>query len=452
MASQWYKVLTNIENGRKACVEELKKAGVEINDNASLNSVATSIPYIREGVKNPNRWERPADWPNSEEIFATVQEPSGYKKSVFMLLDNTDETQSINITAPIDGILTSDGSWYTSTTTHTWDKTKDLGQYRYLILFYKEDKAAQDRAFSYIYTTYPSLVEMLVYHIHNSKRTTSNAISAGASAVNTVTYSCVRSIKIYEEQEFFYWGSGTFNGLQFLENLEILCDLAIASSNVNIGWSGGYCYPYINMPKMNKFTSSTIFTYCSSLTTASECAWEFTYSNGAYSVPWAQKTPYVIVDAKSIFPQIKIEGKMNLSKRCDLPNLVNIQQDFGIYYFDIASLPALNTIESGASLSFYDIKEINCVNLETGDIKIFPSQRVLEKISLPNFKGNIYYGHSSKRQPKKSILNFFNSLPKIDTVIENSGICYLYSRDLNNLTEEEKAIATNKGWKLTTQS
>ena len=136
---------------------------------------------------------------------------------------------------------------------------------------------------------------------------------------------------------------------------------------------------------------------------------------------------------------------MNLSKRCDLPNLINIQQDLGIYYFDIASLPALNSIESGALLSFYDVEEINCVSLETGNIKIVPTQRPLEKINLPNFKGNIYYGQALKRQPKTALLTFLNSLPEIDSSIENSGTCYLYSRDLNYLTEEEKAIATNKG-------
>lgn len=134
-----------------------------------------------------------------------------------------------------------------------------------------------------------------------------------------------------------------------------------------------------------------------------------------------------------------------MSRRCDLPNLEDIISNLQIYYFDIASLPSLHTVHEGAMLTFLDVKEINCINLETGNIKINSAQRVLEKINLPNFKGNIYYGNTSKRQPKKTMLNFLNSLPEIDPSIENGGTLYLYSRDLNYLTEEEKTIATNKG-------
>ena len=193
MSSQLYKVLTNIEQGRKECINVLKTRNFPLNNNASLSTIAAQlemlpydedytnlsdisdfITYYDNPEDDPEVWSYPTEWPDCKSIFHNcedIQYTDGYTyyPCWMGLLDNEHDTvrftgyhnSALTETEQIIRpdvlttnytsknayrflILTSDGSQYelndshyqTDGHVHTWDKSKDINnKYRYFIVY-----------------------------------------------------------------------------------------------------------------------------------------------------------------------------------------------------------------------------------------------------------------------------------------------------------------------------
>ena len=184
MASNLFKVLNTIEEGRKSCVATLQSRGFPLSDDASLATVASRLemlPYEDTSVMadiskyvqyydnpedDPEVWHMPEDWPDYVSIFKACEDIKDSTNTTMMplwmaLLDNEADTIRFTINKSnlaeehaiyIDShtssfrwmVKTSDGASYeldkshTQTTghVHTWDKTQDInGKYRYFIVY-----------------------------------------------------------------------------------------------------------------------------------------------------------------------------------------------------------------------------------------------------------------------------------------------------------------------------
>lgn len=100
MSSQLYKVLTNIEQGRKECINVLKTRNFPLNNNASLSTIAAQlemlpydedytnlsdisdfITYYDNPEDDPEVWSYPTEWPDCKSIFHNcedIQYTDGY--------------------------------------------------------------------------------------------------------------------------------------------------------------------------------------------------------------------------------------------------------------------------------------------------------------------------------------------------------------------------------------
>lgn len=150
MASQLYKMLTNIEDGRQDIRKELKLKGIETEENASLQDLASNIGMLT--INNPaseedmETWIRPSEWPDTKTILAEAEKIFDKSPSIILLLNNKYDTFNIptqnynNLGLNAGYYKMSDGTIYTDqiSHTHTWDTSKDIdGKYRYVLCYYQ---------------------------------------------------------------------------------------------------------------------------------------------------------------------------------------------------------------------------------------------------------------------------------------------------------------------------
>lgn len=158
MASQLYKILNNIEDGRQQIVKQLEAKDVQVEKTDSLQTLAGKIGSLSNDSWNKltSLWTRPSDWPDTKDILANGEEREGLKPQAIFLLNNKQDitrlrSKNTASNGTIDSIgatayLMSDGTYYsnvTSTIDHEWDKSKDInGKYRYILCYFGETVAA----------------------------------------------------------------------------------------------------------------------------------------------------------------------------------------------------------------------------------------------------------------------------------------------------------------------
>ena len=80
-------------------------------------------PTITVQGSAPIDWQPNPDWWDIETILTNDTED--YAGKAIILYSNSDDFTTFTISSPVVAVATSDGAFYTSTTTHTWDRTKD---------------------------------------------------------------------------------------------------------------------------------------------------------------------------------------------------------------------------------------------------------------------------------------------------------------------------------------
>ena len=155
MASNLLKTLQNLENSRQKCIANAKTANLDTYPNMGFPEIANL--FLKQNNDStlsvlPD-WERPSDWWDTKTILANAEPRDGLYPAYIVLIDDYEDTTSFSKATTAyqklqhDGILTSDGAWYTDADfTHTWDKTKDkecsLGyKTRYFIVYVTDAKA-----------------------------------------------------------------------------------------------------------------------------------------------------------------------------------------------------------------------------------------------------------------------------------------------------------------------
>lgn len=136
-----YETFTKIDGGRKKCIDSLRAKNVSIDNSANFDTIAESIRYAGEEldiVKDQHMWQRPEEWIDTEDLLLNAPTIDGYTAfAVYLLYDNA-STMDLKLSGTTasynayDAYYLSDGTIYTtekdgtSTITHTWDKTKDI--------------------------------------------------------------------------------------------------------------------------------------------------------------------------------------------------------------------------------------------------------------------------------------------------------------------------------------
>lgn len=154
---------------------------------------------------------------------------------------------------------------------------------------------------------------------------------------------------------------------------------------------------------------------------------EYMYSNtpsliddgGLHSLPFTNKTS----GANSVFYNCGLPS-IDISRwRIKYTNISQFFRDAKAKYINISNqdFSTLSSVSSTAFEYCYNLEEVKCENT------IFPA-------------ANLNYFPSSTKLSKQSILDMFNQLPTASATVK------IPRHILNNLTEDELLIATNKGW------
>lgn len=151
MSSLIKSVLSDLDNQRQRQIKILDDLGYPVTNDMTFHEtnrvLENEIPNTEEPIYsydclNPdNKWKRPKDRPDLKEIFDNSNTIENFIPIAVFLLDNKNDNLVLESLPNGQGItiVTSDNSIYTldQNMTHTWDKTKDINTYRYIIVYYK---------------------------------------------------------------------------------------------------------------------------------------------------------------------------------------------------------------------------------------------------------------------------------------------------------------------------
>lgn len=130
--------LTYLQDTKTAIKNAIVGKGVSVSDSDTFRSYANKISSITTSGGS-SEWQPQTDWWDIDTILENDTED--YPAKIILLLTDTNDSIDLTITTQIAKIKTSDGFTYTTSGTHTWDKTQDknctLGyKTRYLIYYY----------------------------------------------------------------------------------------------------------------------------------------------------------------------------------------------------------------------------------------------------------------------------------------------------------------------------
>ena len=489
MASNLLKTFKKIDIDRKLIIQLLNGSGLSIPENGSFGDIIGALTTF----ELPNEfninigWVRPSYWPDSKEILNNAPSYEGYFPYAVALMDNTLDSiimpLSKNVATKL--IYTSDGATYRYNNVdegieHTWDKTKDIvidknNPMRYVVLYGDLSKVSDYGnpicSTSGSYTTVSSpiykankedkgwgncIVEWLLDLRDNIPKATSSTTYYIAFPCNnsdkknskvasiTISETVAKKLKI----DRIYDSANLYN-LRYLNTY--------VNANSSSGFSDINLYTYINTGSNTYNTLGT-----NRLITYMEITNIINLANSNSGISGSEKCNIRLPNVETFGNNCSLYAKTIYA-----PKLKMINNDALNISSNILYLPSLET--SGTNILSYIIPIVILPNLKTLNSKIASSQdRVpahtiivpsLSSISNKdafNFEGltNLEVGNNFNSSinlnktilSKTSILNLFNNLAEVPT---DSGLTVtLGSRLLHYLTEEEKAIATNKGWVL----
>jgi hypothetical protein len=118
--------------GTMAIKEAIRNKDVDIPNNTPFEDIPDYIGQIQQGggsePEEPYEFEPNPDWWDIKEILANSRNDYGSRKSIYLMASSA-ITTSFTTNQTSFTIETSDGKIYTSSTTHTWDASKDKPVY-----------------------------------------------------------------------------------------------------------------------------------------------------------------------------------------------------------------------------------------------------------------------------------------------------------------------------------
>jgi hypothetical protein len=487
MASDLLKTFKKIDLDRKLMIQLLNGSGLNIPEDGNFHDIIDALTTFEPSNEFDIKlnWVRPSYWPDSKEILKNSPHYDGYFPYAVALMDDTLDSVVLPLSSRVATklIYTSDGSLYQYQNVeegieHTWDKTKDIvinekNPMRYVVLYADISKKSSygpticysSGSYTDVYSPlYKSnledkgwgncIVEWFLDLRDAIPTTTNNNPNSfsipynNSNSANSKVSSIIISKTIAEKM-----------GVGSLSNSDKLYNLRYLNTHINTNSSTGFSYS-----KLSTYINTSISTY-NALPTAKTVTYaEFpnlisvSNSNSAECGSLSCNLRFPNAEsfgnnfrayARTIYaPKLKtITGRYLYIKSniLYLPSLESSTTTILNYIIPVVILPNLKTLQgriaSGTDntpahtilvpnlLSVSDKEAFNfdgLINLEVG--KDFNSSINLDKTILS----------------KTSILNLLNNLAEVP--VEKGLTVTLGSRLLPFLTDEEKAIATNKGW------
>ena len=489
--SKLLKVFNNIEGHRKKLINILRKNNIPADDNMSLNDIDYSLGIGKLDFTNPDDvpWERPAEWLNSKEILDNAPEvldgtynlnPIGVLlyKAVDPYIDLT-----FNPNYLISTIITSDGAQYKATSSsattiirHTWDTSKDIDttsnyKLRYLIIYAPYSLYGM----SGIFPNYASVKSLY----------TSDSIPMGKNLIdiylsNLTSLYIAGGCYLYVPADNIY-----FDVNKSLLNIDIDTTLSTNTTssldftsivpNLKRLYSKKDIYASrikpLNLSLDMLDISRTKFTIGSLYNT--KHVFFKTVENISYSSSNSYEGLYF--NASNVhLPKCVSISSVFRCRTMDAPLLETFSNTITVFDQRVLNLPSLRTMGTLALYNTYELYVPSLMEI-TGTLS-FPTNKdyyqngsgKLEIIDAPNLISisnastfnfssliELHIGNGFKSNLSLSVtyLSKENYLEIMNCLADVTGETTTYTLTLGTdrlamFTDEEKAIATNKGWVL----
>jgi len=415
--------LAYLQESKKQIKNAIIEKGVSVEDTDSFRSYANKIGQIKgtggSTLPETEEWQPQSDWWDIEKILEEDTEEYTMK-IICLLTDELDDKVTTNTVKGGEKYKLSDGQVIeqSATTnlniTNLFDTSKDKEcskgyKTRYIIFYSKAN------------TMSITLPDNVIYTIFSGVKFSSSPFA---------NKSFLQSIKFINNSEFTSKSMNSMfsncYSLRSVSNLDIGNVISMNHTFFN-------CYLLQNVPELdtrNVTSMNSIFTNCYSLRSVSN----LDTSN--------------ITDMSSMF-----SGCYALKKvpNLDTANVTNMSNMFSSCY-SLENVPNLDssnvTSMSNIFSSCYSLK--NIPNLDTTNVtsmsNIFSGCHLLIDIKGITKIGLTMSFSSSLLLNHKSLLKILNAL--IDLTGNDTQKLTLGSKNLVKLTDEEKAIATEKNWTL----
>ena len=479
MASKLLKVLSNIEEGRQACLQQIRKDNMEISDDASFFEIA---PFINAGsaVRSLDAqsevipdWVRPAEWPDCHSLLYNAEEREDIVAGAIVLINGNNSSPSGTILLPrigeatygtctgADAYLLSDGAWYNDTSaaiTHTWDTTKDIivtegeypGRYRWVMTYYTKNSNKNQfevgawNPTEILYIGPPNAGTAGDMTLVNSSQTLVNMEYLPECKSTAVRTTRTNQTTFYNMPELRHVDFGPVKGIS--------CSSGSYNSPTYIGQ---------NLPKLKKIDLSNLTSIsCSSTWSLKGCI---------------NCTEFILSPNNTATTTIIMEGDYYYLTNIDAPNVHTLKADNTYYRPDLRMNTRVatdslkwSTHYTGANISggFVNNPILTHVTLTSisgtsfvGATSYYVASVPIMKYGCPNIKeidwpktvsmaidvSNLKLSHSSILGLLESLYDFVENKASLG---EAQPYIRISPSNRKMLSAEELAIATNKGWEV----
>lgn len=457
-----YKAFMGIDAARKHCIQNLRQGGVIINGDATLDEVATKILEGPNPSPYGELWTRPQEWIDTENILDNAPVHEGYKAYAIVLLD--DETDELSLdfinSYCLDGYYLSDGTWLAQDTsskvtqTHTWDKSKDIAttlpyKQRYVIQYAKVDVPRSITALnsnSYNWKLYTNALELVTASVTASDLNITNTNILNyyipKTGSSTLSYKLKRIVINLINFQLHFYQLREHDLKELIINEDVTIEDYISTF---------YSLSHLLINKNVTFSTDIIpnavlIEMPDVVTIINRNSGELTVTADYFDAPNLEQAPLRLLELVNINAP-KLTSEITLtdikSRALYLPELTALNTysaDMGKgnlrqYKLCCPKLTNLVGYINGASVIQFDV--LTTINADNN-----LNNSYLRELTLGTGFNHSLNLSSCQYLSKVSILDLFN---KVATVTEGQYI-QLHTNVKNNLTEDELAIATNKGW------
>lgn len=245
---------TNLNTQRNALADNLVAKGVTATHTELLDTLVPKVLNITSGGTTTDGWTPNSTWWDIKTILQN--DVRSYLGKWICLIPDSDISTILTVNSKIVAYATSDGAFYTTTTTHTWDTTKDKTcnegyKTRYIIYYNNSASTPANTSFNSLFAYIKSLYIVLDINI-----------AYGASFLQSSKI--LQSFNFINNKNF-----NTVNMSQFCNeciSLRKLPDINTANVVSYDGFCSG-CYSLQVLPSINTSSGTLFYQFCYQCTT-----------------------------------------------------------------------------------------------------------------------------------------------------------------------------------------
>lgn len=485
-----YETFLQIDSGRQKCIDSLNAMKVSTPRDATFANIAEKIKECGgeiDIVKDQKMWERPEEWIDTKEILLNAPELVGFTPfAVYLLHDNKPNISlkimgnSYNSDRVYDAYYLSDGNFLTNDTTssvtvdHTWDDTKDIPttlgyKLRYVIEYARDTKLTYVTSLKKSYfglqsqygigaslleivfnsNVMPAAENELARPHMSSTLSIDNAIRIHILGENQTSFSGTYPSSL-QELQIDKSGSLTFKhyfdsgSTSYFVNLKVVIPNATELLIYSTGSTTYLNASYIYAPNVTSIVNDGLsgYLYCLFL-----YAPKLTTMVGKHTV--SRDTIKYIPNVRD-FSNITASNTTYLNKRVystQMNDFAITGDSSGWFWYNETVTNITNTSQISSlnynGVYFPSLKTVEIANVFRDNSN---SQYTKSFIIGDGFKSNLNISHLT-RLSTINLLDILNKLADV-TNEETTRTLTLGESLLGKLSDEEKAIGTDKGWVL----